>query len=413
MAEDHYDDLEIRSPDAREADLMAALVKQIAHAKTHSDWYARTLADIDPREITNRQALAALPVTRKSSLIEAQRSAPPLAGLNATDVGDLALVFTSPGPIFEAMGDRKDYYSGARSLDAAGLRKSEIVHNSFSYHLTPGAWSFHSAARTVGCPVIPAGIGNSEQQAQVMAHFKPKGHAGTPDYLKTLLEKGDERGLDLTSVKSAVVGAGPLFPPLRDWYAARGIQVFNTFGTAELGIVAYETTAQNGMVIVEDKIVEILVPGTSEPVKNIGDVGELVVTLLSPEVPLIRFATGDLTALTDKASPCGRTNYRMLGWMGRADQTTKIRGMFVHPQQIADVIKRHPAILKARLVVDAVDGKDVPTLRVESTTSDHSFENAIAETFQTVCKVRSAIEFVDAGSLPNDGKIIDDIRVHE
>jgi len=410
---DHYDDLETRSPDAREADLMAALGKQVAHAKANSGWYAKALADVDPAAITSREALAGLPVTRKHSLIEAQRAAPPLAGLNAMDIGDAALVFTSPGPIFEVMGTRDDYYSGARSVYAAGLRKGDIVHNSFSYHLTPGAWIFHSAARAVGCPVIPAGIGNTEQQAQVMAHFKPKGHAGTPDYLKTLLEKGDELGLDLTSVKSAVVGAGPLFPPLRDWYAERGVQVFNTFGTAELGIIAYETAAQNGMVLSENIVVEILVPGTSEPVQNVGDVGELVVTLLSPEVPLIRFATGDLTALTDEASPCGRTNYRMLGWMGRADQTTKVRGMFVHPEQIADIIKRHPEIAKARLVVDATDGKDAATLRIESSAQDESFTSAVAETFQAVCKVRSAVEVVDAGALPNDGKVIDDVRVHE
>lgn len=410
---DHYDGLETRDPAEREAALMEALSAQIAHAKAKTAWYARSLADVDPASVGSRDALAALPITRKHSLIDAQKESPPLAGLNAMPVGEAAVAFTSPGPIFELMGTRDDYYSGARSVYAAGLRKGDIVQNSFSYHLTPGAWIFHSGARAVGCPVIPAGIGNTEQQAQVMAHFRPKGHAGTPDYLKSILEKGDEMGLDLTSVKSAVVGAGPLFPPLRDWYASRDIQVFNTFGTAELGIIAYETSAVNGMVIAEDKIVEIVVPGTGDPVEKIGDVGELVVTLLSPEVPLIRFATGDLTALTDAPSPCGRTNLRMLGWMGRADQTTKVRGMFVHPEQVADVVKRHPEIVKGRLVVDLADGKDAPQFRIEATSSDPAFVDAVSQTFQAVCKVRGDIRIVEPGSLPNDGKVIDDVRVFE
>ena len=410
---DHYDSLETRDPAEREASLMEALSAQVAHAKANTAWYGASLADVDPASITSRDGLAALPVTRKHSLIEAQKASPPLAGLNAMPVDEAAVAFTSPGPIFELMGPRDDYYSGGRSVYAAGLRKGDIVQNSFSYHLTPGAWIFHSAARAVGCPVIPAGIGNTEQQAQVMAHFKPKGHAGTPDYLKSILEKGDEMGLDLTSVKSAIVGAGPLFPPLREWYAGRGIQVFNTFGTAELGIIAYETSAENGMVIAEDMIVEIVVPGTGDPVGNIGDVGELVVTLLSPEVPLIRFATGDLTALTDAPSPCGRTNLRMLGWMGRADQTTKVRGMFVHPEQVADVVKRHPEIAKGRLVVDLVDGKDAPQFRIEATVSDPAFIDAVSQSFQSACKVRGVVSIVEPGSLPNDGKVIDDVRVFE
>ncbi len=415
---DHYDSLEARDPAEREAAFMQALPAQIAHARARTGWYARSLADIDPASVTSRAALAALPVTRKHSLIEAQRAAPPLAGLNAMALADAALAFASPGPIFEVMGTREDYYSGARSLHAAGLRAGDVVHNSFSYHLTPGAWIFHSAARALGCPVIPAGIGNTEQQAQAMAQFRPRGHAGTPDYLKTLLEKGDELGLDLGSVECAIVGAGPLFPPLRSWYADRGIRVFNTFGTAELGIVAWETAAQNGMVLAEDKIVEIVVPGTGDPVANIGDVGEMVVTLLSPEMPLIRFATGDLTALTDAPSPCGRTNLRMLGWMGRADQTTKVRGMFVHPEQVADVVKRHAEIGRARLVVDAVEGRDAPTLRVEAggiaqSGDEAAFAEAVAQSFQTVCKLRAAVEIVPPGALPNDGKIIDDIRTHE
>ena len=347
-----YDELETRDPAEREAQLMQALSEQVAHAKANTGWYGESLADADPAEIDSRQALAGLPVTRKHDLIRLQAQRPPFAGMNALEPGEASMLFTSPGPIYEFMGRRGDFYGAGRMLYAMGVRKGDIVHNSFSYHLTPGAWIFQSGAQALGCAVIPGGVGNSEQQAQLIAHFRPKVHAGTPDYLKTLIEKGEEMKLDMSSIKIAVVGGGPLFPQLREWYEARGIQVFNTFGTADLGMVAYETTAFDGMVITEDKIVEVLVPGTGDPVATEGDVGEMVVTTLNPEYPLIRFATGDLTAITTEPSPCGRTNMRMKGWMGRADQTTKVRGMFVHPEQVAEVVKRHAEVAKARLVVD-------------------------------------------------------------
>jgi phenylacetate-CoA ligase len=407
---EYYDDLETRSPEAREAQLMAALSAQVAHAKQNAAWYAEQLRDVDPAAITSRAALATLPVTRKHDLISVQRDKPPFAGLNGADIGTAALIFTSPGPLFEMASDRSDYYGAARGLHAAGLRKGDIVHNSFSYHLTPGAWVIHSGARALGCPVIPGGIGNTEQQAQVMAQIRPRAHGGTPDFLKTLIEKADALGLDVSSVEIAVVGAGPLLPQLRDWYADRDIQVFNTFATAELGMIAYETTAFEGMTVAEDKIVEVLVPGTGDPVANEGDVGEMVVTVLNPEYPLIRFATGDLTAVLPGASPCGRTNMRIKGWMGRADQTTKVRGMFVHPEQVAEVVKRHSEIGKARLEVDAGDGRDIARLRCELTADDDGLIVKIAETFQAVCKVRCTVEPAEPGSLPNDGKIIDDVR---
>jgi phenylacetate-CoA ligase len=409
-ASDFYDDLETRDPEAREAANMAALAEQLANAKANSAWYAKSLKDIDPAAITSRAALAQLPVTRKHDLIKLMAENPPMAGLNAVPLSEVALIFTSPGPIFELATDRVDGFGAARAFYAAGVRKGDIIHNSLSYHLTPGAWIMHGAARALGCPVIPGGAGNTEQQAAVIAQIRPRVYAGTPDYLGIILEKGDELGLDLSCIELAVVGGGPLFPQQRAAYKERGIDTYQTFATAELGNIAHETPAMEGMTISEDKIVEVLVPGTSEPVANEGDVGELVVTTLNPDVPLIRFATGDLTAVLPGPSQCGRTNMRIKGWMGRADQTTKVRGMFVHPEQIAEVVKRHAEIGKARLTVDAVEGKDKPAFQVEIDGGDDALAGKIAETFQSVCKVRGDIEIVAPGSLPNDGKVIDDIR---
>jgi phenylacetate-CoA ligase len=409
-ASDFYDDLETRDPQAREAALMAELADQIANAKANSAWYAKALKDIDPAAITSREALAQVPVTRKHDLIKLMAEDPPMAGLNAVPLTEAAMIFTSPGPIFEIATDRVDGFGAARAFYAAGVRKGDIIHNSLSYHLTPGAWIMHGAARALGCPVIPGGAGNTEQQAAVIAQVRPRVYAGTPDYLGIILEKGDELGLDLSSFELAVVGGGPLFPQQRAAYKERGIETYQTFATAELGNIAHETPAMEGMTVAEDKIVEVLVPGTGEPVANEGDVGEMVVTTLNPDVPLIRFATGDLTAVLPGPSQCGRTNMRIKGWMGRADQTTKVRGMFVHPEQIAEVVKRHAEIGKARLIVDAVEGKDAPSFQVEVEGGDDALAGKIAETFQSVCKVRGDITIVAPGSLPNDGKVIDDIR---
>jgi phenylacetate-CoA ligase len=333
-----------------------------------------------------------------------------MGGLNAMPLGEAAVIFTSPGPIFEYATDRPDFYDAARALYAAGVRKGDIVHNSFSYHLTPGAWVMHSAARALGCPVIPGGVGNTEQQVQVMAQIRPTVFAGTPDFLKVMIETADKIGVALGSVKKALVGGGPLFPQLRQFYKERGIQCLQSFATAELGNIAYESPALEGMIVSENKIVEVLVPGTGDPVAELGQVGELVVTTLNPDFPLVRFSTGDLTAVLPGQSPCGRTNLRIKGWMGRADQTTKVRGMFVHPEQVAEVVKRHPELKRARLVVDAKEGLDQPTFRCETALGSEMLAESVAKTFQAVCKVRAPVEFVTPGSLPNDGKVIEDVR---
>ncbi|MCW5773235.1 MAG: phenylacetate--CoA ligase family protein [Rhodospirillaceae bacterium] len=409
-AGDFYDSLETRSPEAREAALMAALGEQVANAKARSAWYASLFKDVDPRAVTSRAALAQLPVTRKHDLIALMKERPPMGGLNALPLGEAALIFTSPGPIFEYATDRPDFYDAARALYAAGIRKGDVVHNSFSYHLTPGAWVMHSAARAMGCPVIPGGVGNTEQQVQVMAQIGPAAYAGTPDFLKILLETADRLGLRLASVTKALVGGGPLFPQLRDFYRGRGIQCLQSFATAELGNIAYESPALDGLIVAESKIVEVLVPGTRDPVAEPGQVGELVVTSLNPDFPLVRFSTGDLTAVLPGQSPCGRTNMRIKGWMGRADQTAKVRGMFVHPEQVAEVMKRHPEVKRARLVIDALDGLDQATFRIAAAATNAALAEAVARSFQAVCKVRATVEFVASEKIPNDGKLIEDVR---
>lgn len=408
-ADDYYDALETRAPAAREAALMAALAEQVANAKARTAWYGNLFKDIDPRKVASRKALAALPVTRKHDLIGLMKASPPMGGLNAMPLGEAAVIFTSPGPIFEYCTDRPDFYDAARALYAAGVRKGDIVHNSFSYHLTPGAWVMHAAARALGCPVIPGGVGNTEQQVQVMAQIRPSVFAGTPDFLKVMIETAEKMGVPLASVKKALVGGGPLFPQLRQFYKERGIQCLQSFATAELGNIAYESPALEGLIVSENKIVEIVAPGTGEPVEP-GQVGELVVTTLNPDFPLVRFSTGDLTAVLAGQSPCGRTNMRIKGWMGRADQTTKVRGMFVHPEQVAEVVKRHPEVKRARLVVDAKEGLDQPTFRCESAHTGSALAEAVAQTFQAVCKVRAVVELVPPGKLPNDGKVIEDVR---
>ncbi len=407
---DFYDALETRAPEQREKAHMAALADQVRRAKDRSPWYAQMLKGVDARRVTSRTALAKLPVTRKHDLIKLMKDSPPFGGLNVVPPSDAALLFTSPGPIFELVTDRPDYHGAARAAFAAGFRRGDIIHNSFSYHLTPGAWVIHNAARQLGCPVIPGGVGNTEQQVQVIAQMRPVGYAGTPDFLKVLLETAGKLGADLSSIKRALVGGGPLFPELRQFYKERGIAVFQTFATAELGNVAYESAALEGLIVAEDKIVEILVPGTGDPVARPEDIGELVVTTLNPDNPLIRFATGDLTALLPGQSSCGRTNMRIRGWLGRADQTTKVRGMFVHPEQIAEVHRRHPEIKKLRLIVGVRGGLDEPVLRVEADAANGGLTETIAKTFQAVCKVRADVETAPVGSLPSDGKLIEDTR---
>jgi len=413
MSDTFYDDLETRSADARETAQFEALRAQLAHAKSKTSFYGEMFKDLDPATITDRAALSKLPLTRKHDLIAQQKSNPPFGGLNAVGLENMSRLFQSPGPIFEPQGEG-DFWRGARAFYAAGFRAGDLVHNSFSYHLTPGGWIMDASARAVGCTIFPAGIGNTEQQVAAIDHLKPVAYSGTPSYLKSLLDKGAEMGLDISSIKKAMVGGEALPPSLRAEYKDRGVMMYQNFATADLGLIAYESPALEGMICDEGVIVEIVRPGTGEPVAE-GEVGELVVTLLGNDLyPLIRFATGDMTAVLAGESPCGRTNMRIKGWMGRADQTTKIKGMFVHPEQVAEVVKRHNEVKKARLIVDNADNKDFMTLHCElNGAGSDDLQKAVNETLNQVCKVKGDVKFVEAGSLANDGKVIDDIRTYE
>jgi phenylacetate-CoA ligase len=409
---EHYDALEVRSPSGREAAHARELVEHIAHAKANAPYYRELLSDIEPGAITTRQALAQLPVTRKSDLRDIQSRQPPFGGLNGWDTGRFAHIYQSPGPIYEPDSDRADHWRFARSLWAAGVRPGMIVHNTFSYHLTPAGMIIESGARAIGCPVIPAGVGNTEQQIQTIADLRPGVYCGTPSFLKVLLEKGRETGVDLSSLKVAVVGGEALPPSLRHDITDLGVVVLQNYGTADLGLVAYESKAMQGMIVDEGVLLEIVRPGTGDPVPD-GEVGEVLVTPFNPVYPLVRFATGDLSAVMAGVSPCGRTNMRIKGWMGRADQTTKVKGMFVHPSQIAQVVKRHPEILKARLEVTSQDNLDEMTLRCEVAGGDAGLADIITGTLQSVCKLRGRVALATPGELPNDGKVIADLRSYQ
>ncbi|HSN21830.1 MAG TPA: AMP-binding protein, partial [Usitatibacter sp.] len=345
-----YDALEAREPQARERDLFARLPAQLALARSRSLHYGRLLAAIDPRDVASRADLARLPVTRKSELVELQRSEPPFGGLNATPPSGLARIFMSPGPIFDPEGRRGDYWHTARTLFAAGFRPGDVALNCFSYHLTPAGSMMETGLHHLGCAVIPGGVGQTEMQASAIAHVQPSGYVGTPSFLKLILEKCDELGLESRSIRRALVSGEAFLPPVRAFLAERRIEAFQAYGTADLGMVAYETPAREGLVVNEDMIVEIVRPGTGDPVAE-GEVGEVVVTTFNADYPLVRFATGDLSAILAGTSPCGRTNVRIKGWLGRADQATKVRGMFVHPQQVAEVLRRH-GLARGRLVVE-------------------------------------------------------------
>ena len=410
---DYYDDLETREPEVRERALFAALPGQIAHARANAPYFARVLKDIEANEVCDRKALAKLPVTRKSDLIALQKEAPPFAGMTAVATGALGRVFSSPGPIYDPQGARGDFWRMGRALFAAGFRRGDLVHNTFSYHFTPAGMMMDLGAQAVGCAVFPAGTGQTELQVAAIADLKPDGYAGTPSFLKILLEKADELKADASNLKKALVSGEALLQPVRAWLKARGIDVRQCYGTADLGLIAYETEPMSGLIVDEGVIVEILRPGTGDPVAE-GEVGEVVVTTLCTEYPLIRFATGDLSAAAAGTSPCGRTNTRIKGWMGRADQTTKVKGMFVHPSQVAQVVKRHAEILKARLVVDHdTDKNDRMTLRCEVRSGNDLLAQSIANTLREVCKLRGQVEFAEAGSLPNDGKVIEDLRKYD
>jgi phenylacetate-CoA ligase len=414
VALEHYDALESRAPEAREAALMAALPGHLANAKQKAPGWARILKDVDPAAVTTRAALAKLPVTRKSDLAELQKAMPPLGGLNATPVEKLAKLFASPGPVYDPEGQGSDWWRTARALYAAGFRPGDLVLNGFSYHFTPAASMVESGARAVGCTVVPGGTGQTEMQAVTIRDLRITGFGGTPSFLKLIVEKADELKADISSLGKAIVGAEYLPPALRAAMAARGIRVLQLYATADIGLLAYESAitdgkVNEGMILDEALILEIVRPGTGDPVPA-GEVGEVVVTSFNADYPLIRFATGDLSAVLPGTSPCGRTNVRIKGWMGRADQTTKVRAMFVTPKQVGEVLRRHAEVRKARLVVEGETGNDRMTLKCEVQERPAGLAGAIVASIRDVTKLRGEVELVPPGTLPNDGKVIDDTR---
>jgi len=415
----HYDDLETREPADRERDLFAELPATIAHAMTAPGW-ARHLKGVEAKAVSSRAALSQLPLLRKSDLLTLQKQDPPFGGFNVTPPGKARRLHMSPGPIFEPEGSAVDFGGAARAAFAAGFRPGDVVHNSYSYHLTPGAYIMEAGAHALGCAVIPGGIGNTEQQLDAIAHYRPSGYLGTPDFIKILLDTAAKSGKDASSIKRGMVSGAALPGSLRQELSSRGVDVVQCYAIAETGVVSYESEASSlldgarerapmGMIVNETIILEIVRPGTGVPVPD-GDVGEVVVTSFNPDYPMIRLATGDLSAVLTGVSPCGRTNMRIKGWMGRADQTTKVKGMFVHPAQVAEIAKRHPGLARVRLVVTREAEQDTMTLHAETPATDAGLADAIAVTLQSVTKVRGAVKLVAPGSLPNDGKVIADER---
>jgi phenylacetate-CoA ligase len=416
-----YDALETRSSDQREAALMAALPAQVAHAQSKSSAFAGILQGVDAREIHTRAALAKLPVTRKHELLQRQEAArvdglqaSVFGGFNAIALGSpMPRVFASPGPIYEPEGKSKDYWRMARAIFAAGFRRGELVHNCFSYHFTPAGSMMETGAHALGCTVFAGGTGQTEQQIQAMQHLQPSGYIGTPSFLKIIIEKATELGQPLPKSLTKALVSGEAFPPsLQAWFAQRGISGYQCYATADLGLIAYETEARQGLVLDEGVILEIVRPGTGDPVAD-GEVGEVVITSLNPDYPLIRFGTGDLSAVMTGACPTGRTNTRIKGWMGRADQTTKVRGMFVHPGQVDAVAKRFPEVIRARLVVSGEMANDQLVLKVEVTKASDSLSTALANAVRDVTKLRADVALCAVGSLPNDGKVIEDARSYQ
>lgn len=406
-----FDALETRSQEVRERQQMAALPSLITFAKSYAPAIGELLADIDAEAVTSRAALASLPVIRKAELHERQQAARPFGGFVGEWRGRVGRVFSSPGPIYEPEGRVSDYWRTARAMFAAGFRAGDLVHNSFSYHMTPGAWIMEAGAHALGCTVFPGGVGQTEQQLLAAVDLRPDAYVGTPSFLKILLEKADELKLDVSSLKKALL-SGEAYPPsLRDALKARGVNGYQCYATADVGVIAYESAAREGLIVDEGVILEIVRPGTGDPVPE-GEVGEVVVTVFNRDYPLIRFGTGDLSAVMPGASSCGRTNLRIKGWLGRADQTTKVKGMFVHPSQVADVLKRHPEIARARLVVDNATGQDRMVLNCEGAAND-ALGDAIVASLRDITKLRGEVAFHATGSIPNDGKVIEDVRKYE
>ncbi len=409
MSDEMFDARERLDPVQREAELFAKLPDLLAHATANASGWAAHLEGQDLSSVTSRDALASLPVLRKSELLQRQKENPPFGGFLAGDLSGVGRVFMSPGPIWEPQAEGDDPWNGARALFASGFRKGDVVVNAFSYHLTPGGFILDHGARALGCTVFPAGIGNTEMQVEAVEVLKPSGFICTPDYLKVILDRGIEMGRDVSSIKRALVSGGALFPSLREEYAERGISVNQCYATADLGVIAYESDAREGMIVNEDYIVEIVRPGTGEPVAD-GEVGELVVTAFNKTYPLIRFGTGDLSAVMPGQSPCGRTNRRIAGWMGRADQRTKIKGMFVDPAQVAEIVSHHDEVAKARLTVTRSGESDAMALAVEVSSAADGLADRIGQTLREVTRLRGAVDVVAPGSLPNDGKVIADER---
>lgn len=418
----YYEEREAAGVAEREAELFSRLPDALQRARQKAPAIARQLEGIDPDAVRDRASLEAIPVLRKSELLEAQHAARKddadarrsvqervFGGFSSIGWGEAARVFASPGPIYEPESRRKDYWGFARSLHAAGFRSGDLVYNCFSYHFTPAGSMMETAAHALGCTVFPGGVGQTEQQLQAMLDLQPAGYTGTPGFLRIMLEKAQDQGLTLPCLKRALF-SGEAFPPsLREWFLERGIDGYQAYGTADLGMIAYETPAREGMVVNEDIILEIVRPGTSQPVPP-GEVGEVVVTTLNPDYPLVRFGTGDLSAILPGESPCGRRNLRIRGWLGRADQTTKVRGLFVHPAQVAQVAARHPEVTRARLVVSGAVGRDAMTLQIEVEAASGQLAEQVANTVREVTKLRAEVECVPPGTLPNDGKVIDDVR---
>jgi phenylacetate-CoA ligase len=405
----HLDKQEIQDPAKREAALFKDLRALLGFAINKAPALRKQLKGIDIKGLKDRSALARVPVLRKPDLMEMQKATPPFAGLTTLKAGQMARLLISPGPIADPEGAFMDWWGAARALAAAGFMKGDVVLNTFSYHFTPGGFIMDSGAQALGCAVIPAGPGNIEQQLQAIAMFRPAAYCGTPDFLKILLDKAQEAGADVSCITKALV-SGAAFPPsLQSELASRGVTACQAYATADLGIVAYESPARQGLIVNEDIIVEIVRPGTNDPV-NTGEVGEIVVTRLNEDYPLVRFGTGDLSKVLDGPSPCGRTNLRLAGWMGRADQRTKVKGMFVDPAQVAEVGKRHPELGRLRLVVTRANEQDVMTLRAEAQAQDAALSAKVADTLAAVLKLKGGVELVKPGALPNDGKVIADER---
>ena len=406
---EHYDRQETRSAASRENTLFRDLRGVLKIARPRAPALRAQLKGVDLESLKTRSDLAAIPVVRKSDLKAMQEETPPFGGLTASRASTLKRLLVSPGPIFEPEGHAKDWWGAARAFFAAGFRKGDIVINCFSYHLTPGGHIMESGALALGCPVIPAGVGNTDQQVEAIRYLKPAGYAGTPDFLKILLDRARELNSDGSSIKRALVSGAALPGTLRQELKERGVTVYQNYGTADLGVIAYESEQSEGLIVNEGLIVEIVRPGTGEPVP-IGEVGEVVVTRLNADYPLLRFATGDLSAFLPGTSRCGRTNMQLRGWLGRADQTTKVKGMFVHPSQVAEVQKHHPELIRVRLVVTRKGEQDVMTLRAEAKGTGNGLCEAVGSTLQAVTKLRGAVEVVAPGTLPNDGKVIADER---